>query len=105
MARDQIKECQEAIAAGRLKWCKANYRGSIVTFHHPDNPIKLVAGVVQSFQWKEYLEPGHIPDFWLTIKGRSGRLCKVSMVLAHVKPCEDWNEAKLKIKGEYYGKG
>ena len=102
--RDQKAECIQAILAGRIKWVKANYGGSIVVFFHSDYPNHLLAGVVQKFQWSGYLEPGHIPDFKFFIKGRSGKLLTISMVQAHVKACESWTEARTLIK-EYYEEG
>jgi hypothetical protein len=43
-----------------------------------------LVGTVEKAEWAGYTDRGHIPDWTLTIRGKSGAVVKVSLVEARV---------------------
>jgi hypothetical protein len=56
--------------------------GRSVSFDYPagDAAATRLVGTVEKAEWAGYTQRGHLPDFTLYIRGKSGALLKVSMV-------------------------
>lgn len=56
--------------------------GRPCSFDYPagDAAAKRLVGTVEKAEWAGYTQRGHLPDFTLSVRGKSGALVKVSMV-------------------------
>lgn len=60
----------------------ARFIGRTVTFTH-GNPPRRVSGIVEASCYVGRTQRGAIPDYQITIRGRSGKTLTISLVESH----------------------
>lgn len=81
--------------------------GQVATFYAKPNSVirglaipgaKMHVGQIIAAEFAGLKGQGQIPDYKVTLRGRTGKTATVSTFENHVSPCETWKEAIAKTE-------